>query len=266
MVFLNPISQQLFVCGGENNRKGCKTLEKGGQWTDFRYNAVNISKLTTNRIMASAATTETGTYIFGGQQGVHSATYEYMPSSKKTWTKGNDNIPNGFDRGCAVAISENEIWLIGGKQQQQRRRVLAFYPKNHTFIETNIKLTRKRHSHRCTLMPDKSGVMITGGTNESTEIIDFKTRKSTFAGNMNVFRSLHGIGALVIENKPTLVVFGGYAWSEGDQPEKYHDSIEKYDHKTKKWTYLDIKLKVPRREFGFVTLKQPLNICKDDKK
>ena len=129
--------------------------------------------------MASAATTETGSYVFGGQQGVHSATYEYMLSSKKTWTKGNDNIPNGFDRGCAVTISENEIWLIGGKQKQQRTRVLAFHPNNHTFTETDIKLTRTRHSHRCSLMPDKSGVMITGGTNESTEIIDFEQRNKS---------------------------------------------------------------------------------------
>ena len=261
MVFLNPINQQVFVCGGENNRRGCKTLGKGGQWTDFRHNAVNISKLTTNRIMASAATTETGSYIFGGLQGIHSANYEYMLSSEKTWTKGNDNIPNGFDRGCAVTISENEIWLIGGKQKKQRTRVLAFYPSNHTFSQIGIELTRSRNSHRCSLLPDKSGVMVTGGTNESTEIIDFKTRKSTFAGNMNVFRSLHGIGTLVIENKPTLVVFGGYSWAVGDEPEKFLDSIEKYDERTKKWTYLDIKLKVPRREFGFATLKHPLKIC-----
>ena len=114
-------------------------------------------------------------------------------------------------------------------------------------------------------MPDKSGVMITGGTHESTEIIDFRTRKSIEAGNMNVLRSLHGIGTLVIDNTPTLVVFGGYAWASGDRPEKYHDSIEKYDEKTKTWKYLETTLKIPRREFGFATLKHPLNICKNDK-
>ena len=263
MVFKSPISDKLLVCGGNNNRKRCLTLGNDGMWTYLTVDKNKKSKLNSPRRMSAAATTNKASFVFGGKMGKEISSYEYMLSSEKTWRKGNKTIPGGFENGCAVTISDNEIWLIGGDKANQRRRVLSFNTTNHTFIETNIKLARERKSHRCSLMPDKSGVMVTGGTGSSTEIIDLKTRKSTETGSMTSVRSLHGIGTLVIDDTPTLVVFGGYTWASGDRQEEYFTSFEKYDEKNKSWSLWDgAKLKTPRREFGFATLKQSM-ICRD---
>ena len=267
MVFTSPISGNLLVCGGNNNRKRCLTPGNGGQWTNLKFGKFNHSLLNFPRRMSAAATTKEASYIFGGNMGYDQTSYEYMFPSDKIWREGKEMIPDGFENGCAVTISNDEIWLIGGDGDKQRKRVLSFNTTNHTFIETNIKLARERKSHRCSLMPDKSGVMVTGGTGSSTEIIDLKTRKSTETGSMTSVRSLHGIGTLVIDDTPTLVVFGGYTWASGDRQEEYFTSFEKYDEKNKSWSLWDgAKLKTPRREFGFTTLKQTLTFCKDEKK
>ena len=266
MVFTAPISDNLLVCGGNNNRRRCLTLDDDGLWTYLALDKMEISKLNSPRRMSSAATTSNASFIFGGIMGAKTATYDYMLSSAKNWVQGNKTIPDGFKNGCAITISDDEIWLIGGEKGKQKTRVLAFYPSNHTFSQTGIELTRSRHSHRCSLMPDKSGVMVTGGTSDSTEIIDIETRKSSESGNLSSVRALHGIGTLVINDTPTLVVFGGYTWASGDRKEEYFTTFEKYDEKTKTWSlWKDTKLKLPRREFGFATLKHPLKFCRDAK-
>ena len=277
MVFTTPISEDLLVCGGNNNFRKCKILagrrnDDYGQWRNFKFNASTISKFNSSpRIMSCAATTRHASFIFGGKMGKNITSYEYMLISEKIWRRGKMLIPDGFENGCAVTISDDEIWLIGGKGAKQSKRVLAFYPGNHTFNETGIKLTNERHAHRCSLMPDKSGIMVTGGTSSSTEIIDFKTKKSEPAGFMNVIRSLHGIGTLIIDDTPTLVVFGGYGWGTrpvGNTTEEYREyfkSFEKYDAKARRWSVWNgAYLKTARREFGFATIK-PSMICKNDK-
>ena len=63
--------------------------------------------------------------------------WEYMDASKKIWTLGNSRIPDGFREGCAVAVSDDEIWLIGGKGKKQKHRILPFFTKNHTFAKNS---------------------------------------------------------------------------------------------------------------------------------
>ena len=267
-VFTTPISENLLVCGGSNNRKNCLTLDEEGQWTYLTSKKDHEIKLNSPRRLSSAATTKHASFIFGGTMGKRTSSYEYMHSSERFWRKGKKLIPDGFKNGCTVTISDDKIWLIGGDGKGQERRVLSFDPITHNFTDTKIKLNVDRHSHRCSLMPDKSGVMVTGGTGSSTEIIDFKTGLSKPAGNMATVRSLHGIGTLVINNSPTLVVFGGYTWAIKDKniSKEFFDSFEKYDEQTKTWSIWDgVKLKTARREFGFATLKNPSSVCKDAK-
>ena len=270
MVFTTPISEDLLVCGGNNNIKKCKILDidDKGQWKNFKLDTDTISRFNSTRRMSCAATTRHASYIFGGKLGKNKASYEYMLASEKIWRKGKMLIPDGLENGCAVTISDDEIWLIGGKVGKQKKRVLSFNTTTHNFTNSGFGLKQGRWSHRCSLMPDKSGVMVTGGTSRSTEIINLKTGKSTVVGSMKKQRALHGIGTLVIDNAPTLVVFGGYAFGIPNQnvSEVYHDSFEKYDPRTQKWSiWNEASLKTPRRDFGFATLK-PSMICKDAKK
>ena len=268
MVFTTPISEDLLVCGGNNNFRKCKILVDNRKWKNFEFKASETSHFNSSRIRSCAATTRHASYIFGGTMGENKASYEYMLASEKIWRKGKMLIPDGLENGCAVTISDDEIWLIGGEKGKQKKRVLSFNTTTHNFTNAGFGLKQDRWSHRCSLMPDKSGVMVTGGTSKSTEIINLKTRKSTVVGSMKKTRALHGIGTLVINNAPTLVVFGGYAFEIPDRniSEVYHDSFEKYDPRTQKWSIWDgATLKTPRRDFGFATLK-PSMICKDTKK
>ena len=93
----------MLLCGGNNNLQNCLQLE-GGIWKQY-------SSLNNERSYASAVTTDTATFLFGGNESEY--IYEYLTWSSK-WQPGKTKIPNGFSHGCAIAISHEEIWLIGG--------------------------------------------------------------------------------------------------------------------------------------------------------
>ena len=191
-----------------------------------------------------------------------------MNASKKNWTVGKQSIPDGFQAGCAVAVSDDEIWLIGGTEPKQLKRILPFFTNNHTFANYSKipTLLKGRHGHKCSLLPDKSGVMVTGGGSNSTEIIDLKTRKSNFSGDMIESRFLHGIGTLIINKVPTLVVFGGSYWTA--EAPTYLNTFEMYNQTTNKWNiWHGAKLNQTKRDFGFATLKPSISsrLCKKPK-
>ena len=61
---------------------------------------------------SSVVTTANATYIFGGNN--DPTRYEYLPIGSTTWHEGKNQIPGGFDFGCAIAIkSDQEILLMG---------------------------------------------------------------------------------------------------------------------------------------------------------
>ena len=66
---------------------------------------------------------------------------------------------------------------------------------------------------------------------------------------MNSKRSGHGIGVVSINGKDILAVFGGF------NGKNFLDSVELYNTQTRKWETSDIKLRKPKRHFGFVTVK-----------
>ena len=69
------------------------------------------------------------------------------------------------------------------------------------------------------------------------------------ASPMNSKRYDHGMGVVTINHEDRLTVFGGYARKDR------LDSVELYDSKTEKWENTDIKLKQPKSDFGFLSVK-----------
>ena len=114
----------ILVCGGQRISKECYQL-KGKTWAKHS----NLIKM--RFLRASAITTKDTTYLFGGDGG-HSKTYEYLPKGSTEWRLGTTEIPEGFKSGSAIAISDDEIWLIGG--QNTEKRILSFDVKNHVFF------------------------------------------------------------------------------------------------------------------------------------
>ena len=235
---------KILLCGGLNNYEKCLQLDHG-TWKEH-------STLNRIRILHSAVTTQTATFVFGGL--FRSDTYEYLPKDSNTWLMGKTRIPGGFLEGSAIAVdSGNMIWLIGGSQTC--KRILSFSVNDHTFRELPFQLNVGRVGHRCAFIPNTNKIIVTGGADiannyskwfvNSTEIIDAKDGSVTMASRrMNNSRKGHGIGVVTINGVDRVAVIGG----------KF-DSVELYNTKTKRWENTKIKLNEPKMLFGFLTVK-----------
>ena len=96
----------ILLCGGFGNLEKCLQLDNG-TWKE--HSTFNVE-----RAWHSIVTTQTATFIFGGEYS-DGKTYEYLPKESTKWMLGKTEIPGGFDEGCTIAVkSDQEIWLIGG--------------------------------------------------------------------------------------------------------------------------------------------------------
>ena len=240
----------ILLCGGTYNAKNCFQFHHGA-WK--KHSTLNLP-----RYGHSAVSTQTATFIFGG---LHSrTTYEYLPKDSKTWLIGKNEIPGGFNRGCAIAMkSDQEIWLIGGLGEVGMgiaKRILSFNVKDHTFHQLPFQLNVARVSQRCAHIPNTNKIIVTGGHYvdhhffNSTEIIDIKNGYLAMASPMNYRRKVHGMGVVTINGEDKLAVFGG----EFDGSRRL-DNVEIFNNQTEKWETTGIKLKDTKYDFGFLTVK-----------
>ena len=215
------------------------------------------SNLNKERKWASAVATNTATFIFGGDESIF--TYEYLEQGSSTnWQEGNERIPGlGFKRGCAVAVFDEEVWIIGGWHTGSR--ILSFNTRNHKFKElTTIQLKEGRGAQKCIQIPGTTKIIVSGGRDpssgkqlDSAEIIDFESKSVKNTGKMNFKRVYHGIGILTLDGQDQVAIFGG-----SDDNYDLLDSVEVYDQKTQKWKIrADMKLSQARTHFGFLTIK-----------
>ena len=242
-------NETIMICGGIDNFKTCLKLQEGS-WTE--YNSMRV-----RRDFAAVVSTITATFIFGGSRGKD--TYEYLEKNAPEWKLGKIKIPGGLRSGCSIAISGDEIWLIGGRGRHTGKRILSFDMKNQTFTELLIKLKHGRELHQCAFIPETRNILVTGGIEvldgdyqylDSTEIIDVKSINVTEGPPMKFKRSGHGIGVLNIEGKERIVVYGGR-----DSQFSLLKSVEFYDAKMKQWKPTNIELSEAKDEFGFMTIK-----------
>jgi len=235
----------ILLCGGKNNLQTCLKMEENG-WNHHSY-------LNKERRYASAVATNTATFIFGGDES--GTTYEYLEQgSSSNWQLGNEEIPDGFYGGCAIAISDEEIWLIGGIDTYSR--ILSFNTRNHEFTEVNtIQLKEGRIGHRCIQIPGTTKIMVTGGKDssvlDSAEIIDFDSKSVTNTEKLNFERYFHGIGILTLDGEDQVAIFGGIKRNDDAL-----DNFEVYDQETQKWKMTDMKLTQAKDSFGFLTVKK----------
>ena len=232
----------ILLCGGFGNEKKCLQMDHG-TWKEH-------STLNVERDWHSAVTTQTATFVFGGDYS--DKTYEYLPKDSTKWLMGKTEIPGGFHNGCAIAVkSGQEIWLIGGWRTE--KRILSFDVESHTFQVLPFQLNVGRFSHRCAFIPNTTKVMITGGYSDgyldSAEVLDTEGGSVTMASPLNSKRAGHGISVVTINGKDRLVVFGGYYGG------KMLDSVEFFNNQTGKWEVTDFKLSEAKWGFGFLTIK-----------
>ena len=234
----------ILLCGGENNGQTCLKMEEKG-WNHH-------SNLKQKRSGVSAVATNTTTFIFGGPMSKN--TFEYLEQgSSSNWQEGNEIIPDGFIGGCIIAISDEEVWLIGGYGTYSR--ILSFNTTSHKFTEVNtIKLNEGRYAQRCIQIPGTNQIIVSGGVDsssnvlDSAEIIDFASKSVNNTGKMNYKRAYHGIGILTLDGEYQVSILGGYVGNNS------LDSVEVYDQETQNWT--GIKPSQARYNFGFLTINR----------
>ena len=232
----------VLLCGGRNNEK--QSLQwNHGTWKEH-------STLNLKRVRHSAVTTKIATFIFGGDYS--DKTYEYLPKDSTKWIMGKTEIPEGFTYGCAITVkSEEEIWLIGGVRN--KKRILSFYLKDHTFQVLPFQLNVERYGHRCAFIPNTNKIMITGGysdgTLDSAEMLNTGDGSVTMASPMNSKRNSHGMGVVTVNGEDRVAVFGGH--DGGNEL----DSVELYNTQTERWEMTESKLNGPKFAISFLTVK-----------
>ena len=236
-------------CGGSatDSRQSCLKLSNGA-W-------VSHSTLNAARRSSGAATTNSGSFIFGGYNS--DSTFEYMTKGNTNWQTGNQNIPNGYIAGCVIQISDEIIYLIGGRSSttNYESRILAFDSTSKVFTTLSTKLITGRWAHSCEFIPNTNKVMISGGYGYNvgnlyvTEVLDITTGSTSHGPAMNLKRGYHGSGIITVDGEDRLAVFGGAGSSR-------RDSIELFNPQTNSWQMMSETLTEPKHAFGFLTIKE----------
>ena len=236
-------------CGGDNTLQSCLELSNGS-W-------VSHSMLNAERYFSGAASTNSGSFIFGGDNSDNTKrSFEYMTRWNTNWQTGNTNIPNGYDRGCVIQISGDLLYLIGGRSSANsyENRILAFNTTSHVFTTLSTTLITGRYGHSCEFIPNTNKVMISGGYDgefmDVTEVLDVTTGSISNGPAMNIKRSHHGSGIITVSGQDRLIVLGGWDGSS------FWDSIELFNPNTNSWELMNESLTTPRFLFGYLTIKE----------
>ena len=238
-------------CGGDNTLQSCLELSNGS-W-------VSHSMLNAERYFSGAASTNSGSFIFGDDNSDSTKrSFEYMTRWNTDWQTGNTNIPNGYDRGCVIQISGDLLYLIGGRSSANsyENRILAFNTTSHIFTTLSTTLITGRNYHSCEFIPNSNKVMISGGYNllyteyVDTEVLDVTTGTISNGPALNIKRRYHGSGIITIGSEDRLVVFGGYSGSSAE------NSIEQFNPETNSWQMMSETLTEPKHAFGYLTIKE----------
>ena len=248
-MFLNN-QKELVICGGYPKKTSCLRLFNG-EWKEY-------AELNKERQFASVVSMDDKTYMFGGWDSETSS--EIFQNG--SWKEGPTIPGEGIRYGCGVAISKEELLLIGGGYNTMNRNRITKYnikTKNWTEIFASLKVGRLVPS--CIFF--KNEVFITGGWNGNTylnsvEILSLDTMTIKEGNGLQASRSYHGSGLVHLDGKLKLAVFGGGYYDNGwiDL-----DSIELFDEDTKTWKLSRIlKLSEKRYEFGYLSVPSHL-IC-----
>ena len=241
-------NKEVVICGGYPKKTSCLKLVNGA-WNHF-------PELNKKRILGHVAVSmEDKSFIFGGNDNRKSS--EVIERGSGSWKEGPLIPGNGIDDSCGVAISKDEILLIGGyKTENQiiKYNMTSNTWKNETSKETFLETDRKHH--KCAFF--KNQLFITGGYKglKSVDILTLDPFTTSKGAELNVGRYKHGLGLIHHKGKLTLAAFGGI-----DSKWKDLDSVEVFNEDTKTWELsTTLRLSEKKYNFGFLSVPSHL-IC-----
>ena len=238
--------KEVVVCGTSSNpnRTSCLKLD-GGSWSSF-------ADLKKERYQGHVAVSmEDKTFIYGGYENEKSS--EILKHGSESWTEGPAVPGKGIRYGSGVAISKDELILIGGWKTEYR--IIKYTVSNDTWTyEPDLKT--ERNGHKCAWFQNQ--IFVTGGWQglKSVDILTFDPFNIVKGNDFNIGRHLHGFGLLHHQGKLTLTAFGG----TGSAFNKL-DSVEVFDDTTGTWKLSkSLKLSEKKDEFQFLSVPSHI-IC-----
>ena len=243
-MFLNN-QKELVICGGYPKTTSCLRLFNG-EWKEY-------AELNQERYRATVVSMDDKVYMFGGS-GSDTSGSEILQDG--SWKDGPTIPGKGIKLGCGVAISKEELLLIGGYNTWNRIIKYNIKTKNWTEVAS---INVGRRAHNCILF--KNQIFIIGGYDGNTclnsvEILSLDTMTIREGNGMQVGRRYHGSGLVHLDGKLRLAVFGGRSSKYG-----FLDSIELFDEDTETWKLpKTLKLSRKKEEFGYLSVPSHL-IC-----
>ena len=272
-------AKEIMILGGahdgylEQKHKYCFVL-KNNSWKKH-------STLLQPRMFSSAVTMPSGIFVFGGISNpevgfdrsliaYNNFTTEFLPNNQFRWQDFDDNCPEPGSDARAIAISDKEIIITGGRfssfpdwfapRQTRISQIYAISRIRKFNIANKIwtiigNLKYGRYSHASFLYNGK--VIITGGINpdNSTEIFTLSTGIVSAGGNLNVGRHAHGMGILKIKGIPKLVVFGGRSY----QTQTHTSIVEVWNDDTETW-HIAEGIELSLCSFGYCSSQTFINV------
>ena len=167
------------LCGGEdehdNSLDTCTSYHQDSEW-------IESNTMVKKRNSAAGVKVNTTTFWILGGHGYDSwkpwDSTEFIIQGQTNGVSG-PKLPYVMKGMCAIKVSENEIFVIGGYGDFEYRTEVWIYDPQNGFARTQgPSLTRTRSYHSCSTMKDgkKTLIVVAGGWNneplDSVEIYD----------------------------------------------------------------------------------------------
>ena len=237
-------NKEVVICGGSPKKTSCYKLVNG-TWTSF-------AELNKERFDGHVAVSlEDKTFIFGGNADGKSS--EVLEHGSESWKVGPTVPGKGIEDGCGVAISNQELLLIGGYVFHTLKRIIRYNVTSNSW-RNEPSMETDRVYHKCALF--KNQIFVTGGWRglKSVDVLTLEPFTITKGNELNVGRYSHGLGLIHHQGKLTLAAFGGR-----DSNRNELDSVEVLDEDTKAWK-LSTSLKLSRKKYQFGFLSVPYHL------
>ena len=171
------------LCGGFLDDT-CITYHQDSGWIHSH------SLVHTRTIAAGVKVNSTTLWILGGLTGLSQNSTEFINQGQTKGIPG-PKLPYEMESMCAVKLSENEIFVIGGYGGSYRNEVWIYDPQNGFARTQGPSLTKARSQHSCSTMRDgeKTVIIAAGGYTygqflDSVEIYD-PTDNTWYSGKSN---------------------------------------------------------------------------------
>ena len=238
-------NKEVVMCGGWPKKKSCLKLVNGA-WNSF-------AELKRERSFGHVvASIEERTFIFGDGY-INEKSSEVLEHGSDSWKEGPTVPGKGIDDGCGVAISKDELLLIGGDGTENR---IIKYNVNSNTWNNETSLETGREYHKCAWF--KNQIFITGGFSglKSVDILTLDPLTISKGAKLNTGRHFHGLGLIHHQGNLKLTAFGG-----DNSNQDAIDSVEVYDEVTNIWKLSkSLKLSEKKSRFGFLSVPSHL-IC-----